>query len=242
MLLCESYKQPVEPGERQSMRLLFAEDEEDLNRILTRRLIEEGYSVDACLNGQDAWDCLAGTDYDGVILDVMMPGIDGFSLLRKMRGKGIKTPVLFLTARDSVEDKVKGLDLGAADYLVKPFSLPELLARVRVLTRSKAGAASSILTAADLTMDTAAHRVSRAGKNVELSAKEYALLEYLLLHKNQVLSREQIEDHIWNYDYEGGTNVVDVYISYLRKKIDEGHAVRLIRTIRGAGYRLEDSL
>ena len=222
------------------MRLLFAEDEEDLNRILTLRLKEEGYSVDSCLNGRDALDCLEAAPYDGAILDVMMPGLDGFSLLKKMRDKGINTPVLFLTARDSIEDKVKGLDLGAADYLVKPFSLEELLARVRALTRSATGAASSLLTAGDLSLDTATHQVRRDGKNIDLSAKEYALLEYLLHNKNKVLSREQIEDHIWNFDYEGGTNVVDVYVSYLRRKIDDGHDLKLIRTVRGAGYRLSD--
>lgn len=222
------------------MRLLFAEDEEDLNRILTAKLKDEGYSVDSCTDGQAALDCLEAAPYDGAILDVMMPGLDGFSLLKRMREKGIHTPVLFLTARDSTEDKVKGLDLGAADYMIKPFSLAELMARVRALTRQAAGVSSSVLTAADLTLDTATHRVTRAGEPIELSAKEYALLSYLLHHKNSVLTRQQIEDHIWNFDYEGGTNVVDVYISYLRKKIDEGHAVRLIRTVRGIGYRLTD--
>ena len=223
------------------MRLLFAEDEEDLNRILSLRLKEEGYSVDSCLNGRDALDYLEMAPYDGAILDVMMPGLDGFSLLKKIREKGIQTPVLFLTARDSIEDKVKGLDLGAADYLVKPFSLEELLARVRALTRSATGAASSLLTAGDLTLDTATHQVTRAGNTIELSAKEYALLEYLMSQKEKVLSREQIEDHIWNFDYEGGTNVVDVYISYLRRKIDFGHELKLIRTVRGAGSRLSDA-
>ncbi len=222
------------------MRLLFAEDEEDLNRILTAKLKEEGYSVDSCLNGRDALDCLEAAPYDGAVLDVMMPGLDGFALLKRMREKGIRTPVLFLTARDSTEDKVRGLDLGAADYMVKPFSLAELMARVRALTRQSAGVSSSTLTAADLTLDTASHRVTRAGKLIDLSAKEYALLSYMLHHKNSVLTRQQIEDHIWNFDYEGGTNVVDVYISYLRKKIDDGHPARLIRTVRGIGYRLSD--
>ncbi len=223
------------------MRLLFAEDEKDLNNILTRRLREEGYSVDSCLTGTDAVDCLRAADYDGVILDVMMPGMDGFAVLETMRREGLPYPVLFLTARDSVQDRVKGLDLGAEDYLVKPFSIEELLARVRVLTRKGTAAAGSVLTAGDLAMDTAAHTVERGGRAIELSAKEYALLEYLLHNKGIVLSREKIEDHIWNFDYEGGTNVVDVYISYLRRKIDDGRDVKLIRTVRGSGYVLNDN-
>ncbi len=222
------------------MRLLLAEDEKDLNRILSRRLIEEGYSVDACRDGLTALDYLHVAEYDGVILDVMMPGMDGFSLIQTMREKRIKAPVLFLTARDSVADRVKGLDLGAADYLIKPFALEELMARVRALIRGGLQAESSVLELADLTMDTAAHRVERGGRPIELSGKEYALLEYLMLNKHAALSREQIENHIWNFDYEGGTNVVDVYISYLRKKIDDGAPVKLIRTVRGIGYRISD--
>ncbi len=222
------------------MRLLFAEDEKDLNNILTRRLREEGYSVDSCLNGLDAMDYLRAADYDGVILDVMMPGMNGFKVLETMRREGLTAPVLFLTARDAVSDRVKGLDLGAEDYLVKPFSMEELLARVRVLTRKNTSAAGSVLTAADLVMDTAAHSVTRGGKAIDLSAKEYALLEYLLYNKGIVLSKEKIEDHIWNFDYEGGTNVIEVYISYLRQKIDKDHEKKLIRTVRGSGYVLRD--
>lgn len=221
------------------MRLLFAEDEEDLNRILSMRLKEEGYSVDACTDGVAALEYFEAAPYDGAILDVMMPGLDGFSLLKKIREKNIQTPVLFLTARDAVEDKVKGLDLGATDYLVKPFSLEELLARVRVMLRP-AGGGTNVLRASDLTLDTVGRRVERAGRVIELSSKEYALLEYMMHNKNAVLSREQIEDHIWNFDYEGGTNVVDVYISYLRRKIDDGFEKKLIRTVRGSGYRLMD--
>jgi DNA-binding response OmpR family regulator len=222
------------------MRLLFAEDEKDLNNILTRRLREEGYSVDSCLNGLDAMDYLRAADYDGIILDVMMPGMNGFKVLETMRREGLTAPVLFLTARDAVSDRVKGLDLGAEDYLVKPFSMEELLARVRVLTRKNTSAAGSVLTAADLVMDTAAHSVTRGGKAIDLSAKEYALLEYLLYNKGIVLSKEKIEDHIWNFDYEGGTNVIEVYISYLRQKIDKDHEKKLIRTVRGSGYVLRD--
>ncbi len=223
------------------MRLLFAEDERDLNNILTKRLKEEGYSVDSVFDGEAALDYLESTEYDGAILDVMMPYMDGFQVLSKIREKGIDTPVLFLTARDSVDDRVMGLDLGARDYLVKPFSIKELLARVRVLTRSRSGseATGSKIVIGDLVLDTAAHTVERSGLKIDLSPKEYALLEYLMHNKNVVLSREKIEDHIWNFDYEGGTNVVDVYISYLRRKVDDDFDVKMIRTVRGAGYMLK---
>ncbi|MBQ1529340.1 MAG: response regulator transcription factor [Clostridia bacterium] len=222
------------------MRLLFAEDERDLNRILTKKLTEEGYSVDSCYDGVEAMDYLTAIHYDGVILDVMMPKADGFAVLENMRKQGIDTPVLFLTARDAVSDRVHGLDLGASDYLVKPFSMEELMARVRALTRRSYDTLSSTLTAADLTMELRSHTVTRAGKTIELSAKEYALLSYLLHNKNLVLTREQIEDHIWNADYEGGTNVVDVYIRYLRKKVDDGFEPKLIHTVRGVGYVLRE--
>ncbi len=221
------------------MRLLFAEDEKDLNRILTQTLTEEGYSVDSCLDGEEALDYLLSAEYDGAILDVMMPGKDGFEIVKEMRAKGIRTPILFLTARDSIADRVHGLDLGADDYLVKPFSIEELLARVRALTRSSYTSRSSVLTAADLSLDLTAHTVRRAGHLIDLTAKEFALLSYLMHNQNIVLSREKIEDHIWNFDYEGGTNVVDVYIRYLRKKIDEGYEPKLIQTVRGVGYMLK---
>ena len=221
------------------MRILFAEDERDLNKILTKRLTEEGYSVDSVLDGEAALEYLESTDYDGAILDVMMPKMDGFKVLEEMRERGIDIPVLFLTAKDAVDDRVKGLDLGARDYLVKPFSIKELMARVRALTRTKTGGSSSKLTAGDLIMDTAAHTVVRGDEIIELSPKEYSLLEYMLHNKNVVLTREKIEDHIWNYDYEGGTNVVDVYVSYLRRKIDDGFDEKLIRTVRGSGYMLK---
>ena len=221
------------------MRLLLAEDEKDLNKILTSKLTEEGYSVDSCLDGLTALEYFNTADYDGAILDVMMPGMDGVSLLKEIRNKGNKTPVLFLTARDSIEDKVKGLDIGANDYLVKPFSLAELMARVRALTRANFGEAGNVLTTQDLVVDLKAKTVKRGERDITLSQKEFALLEYLLLNKGKVLSREQIENHIWSFDYEGGTNVVDVYISYLRKKIDANSDVKLIETLRGMGYRIK---
>jgi len=222
------------------MRLLIAEDEPDLNDILTMALTEAGYSVDSCTDGKEALFYFSSADYDVAVLDIMMPGADGFSVLKKLREEGKRTPVLFLTARDSIEDRVRGLDSGANDYMIKPFSLDELLARIRVLTRSAHGSTGNVLTADDLTLDISSHEVRRGGKRIDLSAKEYQLLEYLLHNKGIVLSREKIENHIWNFDYEGGTNVVDVYISYLRKKIDGGHALKLIRTVRGVGYTLKE--
>ena len=218
------------------MRILIAEDERDLNEMIRKKLTSEGYSVDTCYDGEDALAYLDVTEYDGVILDIMMPGRDGLQVLREMRRKGIHTPVMFLTARDSIEDRVKGLDAGATDYVVKPFSFKELMARVRAMTREKYGTSSSILQVGDLTMDTASQKVARGERNIDLSAKEYALLRYMMTNSGIVLSRDMIEDHVWNYDYEGGTNVVDVYIRYLRRKIDEGEEQKLIQTVRGRGY------
>lgn len=222
------------------MRILFAEDERDLNHIITKKLTSQGYSVDSVYDGEEAINILSYTDYDAVILDIMMPKADGFAVLRALRSKGKNTPVLFLTARDSVQDRVAGLDSGANDYLVKPFSVEELLARIRAMTRTAFGVSDSLLSVGDLTMDTAAKVVKRGGKEIPLSAKEYALLEYLMHNAGIVLSREKIENHIWNFDYEGGTNVVDVYIRYLRKKIDEGYDKKLIHTVRGRGYVLRE--
>ena len=218
------------------MRILFAEDEKSLNKIITKQLKAAGYSVDSCFDGGEAYDLITMTDYDAAIFDVMMPVINGFDLVKKIRAKGIDVPVLFLTARDSIEDRVTGLDIGADDYLVKPFSFDELSARLRVMTRKKYGKKTGVITIDDLSIDTASMHVERAGKSISLSAKEYELLRYLAMNKGVVLSRSKIEDHIWNYDYEGGTNVVDVYIRYLRKKIDDGFDKKLIQTVRGAGY------
>lgn len=222
------------------MRVLFAEDEYDLNDIVCRKLRKEGYTVDACYDGQEALEYLAVTDYDAVILDIMMPKVNGYEVLKKLREDRKRTPVLFLTARDSVEDRVLGLDSGANDYLIKPFSFDELMARIRTMIRLSAGHATTLLRAGDLTLDTASHTVCRANELVLLSAREYALLEYLMLNKNIVLSREKIEEHIWDYDYEGGTNLVDVYISYLRKKIEGADSCKLIHTVRGSGYVLKE--
>ena len=222
------------------MRILVAEDEKSLNRIITKQLVSAGYSVDNVFDGSEALEFMELTEYDAAVLDVMMPKIDGFTLVKNIRAKGINVPILFLTARDSIEDRVTGLDIGADDYLIKPFSFDELLARVRVLVRKNSSHSTSLITVGDLTVDLASRRVSRGGKEINLSAKEFELLRYLSVNKGIVLSREKIENHIWNYDYEGGTNVVDVYIRYLRRKIDEGFETKLIHTVRGAGYVLRE--
>ena len=222
------------------MRLLYAEDEEDLNKVVTKKLTEEGFSVDSCFDGREAIDNVQFPEYDAAILDIMMPHADGFAVLKELRKLKKNTPVLFLTARDSIEDRVTGLDSGANDYLVKPFSFEELLARIRVLTREKHGLTENILSIADLSLNLSSHTVTRGGTEINLTSKEYQLLEYLLYNKEKVLSREKIENHIWNYDYEGGTNVIDVYIRYLRKKIDDGFPTKLIHTVRGAGYVIRE--
>lgn len=222
------------------MRILVAEDEKSLNRIIAKQLKASGYSVDCAFNGEEAYDLIGMTDYDAAVFDVMMPKIDGFALLKKIRNEGSNLPVLFLTARDSIEDRVEGLDIGADDYLVKPFAFEELLARIRVIIRKNSVSKSNIISVADLTVDISSRKVTRNGKDISLSAKEYELLQYLAVNNGIVLSREKIEDHIWNYDYEGGTNVVDVYIRYLRKKIDDGFDKKLIHTVRGMGYVLRE--
>ena len=222
------------------MRILLAEDEADLNKIITRKLTSDGYCVDSCYNGSEAIDFLETADYDVVILDIMMPEVDGFGVLHHMRNTGKSAPVLFLTAKDSIADRVKGLDSGADDYLTKPFSFEELAARIRVMTRKRFDIAANMLEVGDLTLDTVSHTVKRGEKEITLSAKEYNLLEYLMLNRGIVLSREKIEDHIWNFEYEGGTNVVDVYISYLRKKIDGNCQDKLIHTVRGRGYMIKE--
>ena len=221
------------------MRILVAEDERDLNEILCKKLRSEDYCVDGCFDGEEALDYLASVEYDAVILDIMMPKRSGLQVVEQLRRQGDHTPVLFLTARDSIDDRVTGLDAGADDYLVKPFAFDELLARLRVMTRKRGGERSTLFTIDDLTLDIRSKRVERGGLELKLSAKEYALLEYLIRNKGVVLSRIQIEENIWGFDYEGSSNIVDVYIRYLRRKIDKDHPVKLIHTIRGSGYVLK---
>lgn len=224
------------------MRLLFAEDQPQLRRSVSRALMAAGYSVDAVADGAEALEDLEGASYDAIVLDVMMPRVDGLTVLRTLRGRGDATPVLLLTARDAVEQRVEGLDAGADDYLVKPFALEELLARLRVLTRRKGSGRTNVYTLADLTVDVSARTAERGGTELSLSAREYALLEYLIRNKGIILSREQIENNLWNYDYAGGTNVVDVYISYLRKKLDGGREKKLLHTVRGMGWVLKEDV
>lgn len=222
------------------MRLLVVEDEKDLNRIISKTLTAEGYSVDSCYDGEEATEYILGAKYDVIILDITMPRKDGLTLLKEMRANGDLTPVLFLSARDSIDDRVKGLDTGADDYLVKPFSYDELLARIRVLARKYTGNKTNIYTLGDLVVNTESRMASRGGKDLNLSSKEYALLEYMIRNKGVVLSRENIENNIWNYDYTGGTNVVDVYMSYLRKKVDANFDTKLIHTVWGVGWILKE--
>ena len=223
------------------MRILVAEDEKELASIITRRLEDEDYAVDTVHNGIDAVSYLQETDYDAVILDVMMPGKNGFEVIDEYRKQGGMAPVLFLTARDAVDDRVHGLDLGADDYLVKPFSFKELLARLRAITRRPSGNEKvNILSAGSLKLDLRSHKAMREGREIELSSKEFAILEFLMRNKGTILDRESIREHVWSWDYEGESNVVDVYIRFLRKKIDDGFSDKLIQTIRGSGDMISD--
>lgn len=222
------------------MRVLVVEDEKHLNRIITEAMEDEGYSVDSCFNGADALDYALSVVYDVMILDIMLPKMDGLELVRRLRRGGNHTPVLFLTARDSVADKVEGLESGGDYYLTKPFDFQELIAVVHVMTRKYTGNRSNIYTIADLTLDVSARTVTRAGRSIELTQKEFALLEYMVRNRGVVLSREMIENNLWNYDYEGGTNVVDVYVGYLRKKMDAGFDKKLIHTVWGTGWVLRE--
>ena len=222
------------------MRILVAEDEKNLNRIITEALQDEGYSVDPCFNGLDALEFCAGADYDVIVLDINMPRMDGLSVVRRLRERGDATPVLFLTARDSVADRVAGLESGGDYYLVKPFDFKELMAAVRAMTRKYTGNRSNVYTIADLTLDAQGKTVTRAGRSIELTSKEFALLEYMLRNRGVVLTREMIENNLWNYDYEGGTNIVDVYVGYLRRKMDTGFDKKLIHTVWGSGWVLRE--
>ncbi|MDR2696387.1 MAG: response regulator transcription factor [Deltaproteobacteria bacterium] len=222
------------------MRILVVEDEKSLREIVTARLTREGHGVDGAANGREAMAYIDAGAYDCIILDIMLPHRDGLSVLREMRAKGNAAPVLLLTARDSIEDRVAGLDIGADDYLVKPFAYDELSARVRALLRRRGESKSNVLELADLRMDLLKREVTRGGRPVTLSVKEFALLEYLLRNPNRVLTRDQIIEHVWNFDFDNESNVVNVYIRYLRGKLDEGAGVQLIRTIRGVGYILTE--
>jgi heavy metal response regulator len=220
------------------MRVLVVEDDQRIAEFIRKGLEEEGHAVDLAHDGNEALEWPAVVDFDAIVLDVMLPGRDGIEVCRTLRSRGVRTPILMLTARDTVEDRVAGLDSGADDYLVKPFAFAELLARLRALLRREPVLLGTTLRVADLTLDTATRQVSRAGQPVTLTNKEYALLEYLMRHPNQVLTRTMIAEHVWNFDFDTGTNVIDVHIRYLRRKIDDPHELKLIQTVRGAGYRI----
>ena len=222
------------------MRILIAEDEEDLNQLIKRRLKEADYSVDACFNGEEVFDYLLGAEYDALVLDIMMPRLSGLEVLRRLRREGNQVPVLLLTARDSIQDRVEGLDAGADDYLVKPFAFEELLARLRVLLRKPQGEKTSVLKVGELELHLNTRQVFRKGEEIRLSSKEFSLLRYMMQNAGIVLSREKLERHVWDYDFSGGSNVIDVYIRYLRKKLDEGRENKYIHTVRGHGYVLKD--
>ncbi len=221
------------------MRILVVEDQKDLNEIIVRKLTNEHYTVDACFSGDDALDFLRCAEYDGVILDIMLPGTTGIGVLKQMRASGDKTPVLLLTALGTVEDRVAGLDAGADDYLVKPFDFDELMARVRAMIRRGGERASSVMTSGDLVLDSAARTVKRGEKEISLTAKEFDILEFMMQNEGKVLSRDKLSNHIWNYDYDGGSNVIDVYVYHLRRKIDDGYEQKKIITVKGAGYMVK---
>ena len=222
------------------MRILVVEDEKDLNNIITKHLKKNNFSVDSVFNGEEALEYLDYGTYDLIILDIMLPKVNGYEVIKKLRENKNEIAVLMLTARDSIEDKIKGLDLGADDYLIKPFDFGELLARIRALVRRTYGNTSNTMEIDDLCIDIAKKTVVRGGKNIELTGKEYEVLEYLIQNKGHVLSRDKIRDSVWDYGYEGESNIIDVLIKNIRKKIDIGNSKPLIHTKRGLGYVLKE--
>ena len=223
------------------MRVLVVEDEPGIAQFIRQGLREAGYAVDVAYDGEEGLDYVYVAEYDVLVLDIFLPKLDGLDVLRMLRARGIKSPVLLLTAKDTVEDRVRGLDSGADDYLVKPFAFPELVARLRALLRRPPLQLDPVLHLGDLAMDTARREVRRGGRLIELSPREFTLLEYLLRHPRHVLTRTQIAEHVWNFDFFSDSNVVDVYIGYLRRKIDRGFDRPLLQTVRGVGYRLSDA-
>jgi DNA-binding response OmpR family regulator len=221
------------------VRILLVEDNRRLSHSLKTSLGDDGYAVDVAYDGVDGQELAEMTPYDVIILDIMLPRRDGLEVCRELRRQKINVPILMLTARDAIEDRVKGLDSGADDYLVKPFAIDELHARLRALLRRESSDKTGILTIGDLALDPAAHTASRKGIPIVLTAKEFALLEYLMRNPNRLITRQMVENHVWSYDYDGASNVVDVYIRRLRRKIDEPFEFKLIETVRGAGYRMQ---
>jgi len=221
------------------MRVLVVEDEKDLNSIICSKLVKEGYNVDACYDGQAALDYMEAENYDGAIMDIMIPNKDGITVLREMRNAGIQVPVLFLTAKTETQDIVRGLDAGASDYMTKPFEFSEIMARLRVMLRTQNSVNENVITCGSLVVDMNNRQAIRDGKVIDLTVREYAILEYLARNRNVVVTREQIRVNIWNIDDDVNSNVIDVYIRYLRRKIDDNYEEKLIHTIRGVGYKLE---
>jgi DNA-binding response OmpR family regulator len=220
------------------MRVLVIEDEQKINRTVCQALREEAYAVDAAFDGEQGEEMALVNTYDLIVLDLMLPKKNGLALCKGLREQGVVTPILMLTARDSLEDRVEGLDSGADDYVVKPFFMDELLARVRALLRRDTSVKTSKLQLADLLVDTSSHRVWRAGSPIELTSKEYAMLEYFIRNPDQVLTRTMISEHVWDDEFDSLSNIIDVYIRRLRRKVDEGYQPRLLHTIRGSGYLL----
>ncbi len=220
------------------MRVLLVEDNHRLSAALRQSLMDAGYAVDVANDGGQGQDLAETTPYDAIILDILLPVKDGLQVCRSLRAQRVNTPIVMLTARDTVEDRVLGLDSGADDYLVKPFALNELLARLRALLRRESSQRGGALRAGDLLLDPSTHEVERGGNVIELTARQFSLLEYFMRHVNQVLTREMIESHLWSYDYEGTSNVVDVYVRRLRQLIDDPFPVPMLETVRGVGYRL----
>ena len=222
------------------MRILVVEDEKKLADVLRQGLEEKGYAVDVAFDGHVALTLALRTDYDCAILDLMLPRQDGAEVCRQVRTHGRKTPILVLTARSATDEKVRLLDLGADDYLTKPFAFEELLARLRALMRRGPVESHTVLRVADLELDPATRRVRRAGREINLTTREFAVLEYLMRHAGYVVTRNMLADHVWNFSYDGGSNIVEVYINYLRRKVDQGSEAKLIHTLRGAGYSLRE--
>ncbi|RLB62322.1 MAG: DNA-binding response regulator [Deltaproteobacteria bacterium] len=222
------------------MKILVIEDEKKVANFLQKGLKEEQFVVDVAYDGLDGEHLATTNDYDLILLDIMLPGKDGIEILKTLRQRQINIPVIMLTAKEMVEDKVEGFNAGCDDYISKPFSFEELLVRIRAVLRRGSGALSNVLTFADLTLDLISHKVIRDGREIELTAKEYTLLEYLVRNPNRVLTRTMIAEHVWDYNYDSFTNVIDVYINYLRNKVDRGFATKLIHTVRGVGYVLKE--
>lgn len=220
------------------MRLLVIEDEKQLLRLIGKKLKEEGYVFDLASDGREGLNFAESVEYDCIILDLMLPFIDGFTIIQKLRAKNINSPIIILTAKSATKDKVNGLDYGADDYITKPFSFEELIARIRAMLRRKLDEKETILTCGDLTLDLISREVYRDNRLIEFTAKEFAILEYFLRNKNRILTKSQIAEHVWNYEFDYRSNIIEVYIRYLRKKIDDDYSRKFIHTIRGVGYKL----